>query len=178
MTTTLWGCPPSHPALQQRQHVGEQEVSWDIAEGELDSSLPDHSYFSASLLTWRIAVIWNHKANLQTAALLWGGAYDVPAARWSCSCSSEKGRVACSEGPRHISVQMKTRRWVEPGNIHSFHSHSSRGKGRWFYTKQDVKVGKNNVRIGLLVEVQMRSRPEPLYILHIKRSPAEFVVIF
>lgn len=52
------------------------------------------------------------------------------------------------------------------------------GKGRCFHTKQDGKDSKGNLRIGLLVEGQMRSRAETSCILHIKTSPAEFVVMF
>lgn len=52
------------------------------------------------------------------------------------------------------------------------------GKGRSLYTKQDRKDSKCNLRIALLVEVQMRSRAETSCILHIKTSPAEFVVMF
>ena len=64
---------------------------------------------------------------------------------------------------------------METGNIHSCHSYSS--WGRCFYTEQDGKDSKSNLRISLLVKVQMRSRAEIYRILHINTIPAEFVVV-
>lgn len=85
-------CPVVLP-YSKGKHTGEQQVRRDMAQHELDSFfLPAHSYLPASLLTWGIAVVWSHKATFQKAAVLWGGAHNVPAARWSHSHSSGKGR--------------------------------------------------------------------------------------
>lgn len=71
---------------------------------------------------------------------------------------------------------METRRWRELDDIHSFSTYSSGVKGRCCYTK-DGKDSKCNLSIGLLMEVQMKSRAETSSILHIKTSPEDFIAM-
>lgn len=72
--------------IQQRQH------RW--AEGELSS----FSFSCSFLLSSKspdsgVAVLWNDKVSLKRAAVLWRGEHNVPAACWSHSHGSGKGRL-------------------------------------------------------------------------------------